>query len=222
MISPTSAASLFGSTTQTDRTQIDKDQFLTLLVTQLRNQDPLSPLQPHEFAAQLAQFTSVEQLTQLNSAMDTQTQTIQLGHLLGEATFSATLLGRNVVVEGNQVEIPSNGQASVRFETSGAGEAQLRLLDDNGNEIAKRDLGHVTDGRQTVALPSDLPAGKYHYEITVKDSADKDVSVKTFTTGAVDAVYFRNGQIVLRLGNIEVSMDGLSEIEPGTDSHTSG
>jgi flagellar basal-body rod modification protein FlgD len=222
MIDATGMSGLTSSSTQASRTQLDRDQFLTLLVTQLRNQDPLSPLQPHEFAAQLAQFTSVEQLTNLNEAMAMQTQTIQLGHLLSEATFSASLIGRQVVVDGNQVEIPADGAGKVRFEPSAAGAAELRLLDDKGNEVAKRSLGPVGKGRQTITLPDDLPPGTYHYEIKVTGADDKAVPVKTFTLGSVDAVYFRAGGIILRMGDIEVSMDGLSEIEPVTDTRTSG
>jgi flagellar basal-body rod modification protein FlgD len=214
MINATSAllASTNGTTT-TGSTDLGRDEFLKLLITQLRNQDPLSPLEPHEFAAQLAQFSSVEQLTQLNEEMAAQGQTLELNALLSKTSFSAALIGKQIVAEGNQVTIPSGSAGQVEFEVgAGGGSARLRLLDSAGNEVAARDLGTVAAGRQTVTLPGDLPAGTYKYEITVKDAKGASVPVVTYTTGTVDGVSFKDGSILLRLGKIEIAMDSLVEV----------
>lgn len=214
MISPTGAPGTFSDLGVTNsRTQLGRQEFLTLLIAQLQNQDPLSPLKAHEFASQLAQFSTVEQLTQLNSRMDLQTGMIQLASLLSEAAFSSSLVGRHVVAEGNQVSIPDSGQGRIRVDIGGSGgRATLRLLDSSGTVVETRDLGSVAPGSQDIMLPSDLPAGSYRYELEVIDADGNKVPVSTFTTGVVSAVQFKNGLIFLRIGSLEISLDDLMEI----------
>ncbi len=199
-------------------TTLGKNEFLRLLVTQLRHQDPLSPLQPHEFAAQLAQFASVEQLTQLNEGLASQLEAARLDALIGKTALGAALLGRAVIASDNQVEIPTTGSAQIHVESAGAGRASLRLLDASGTVVATRDLGTVAAGRQTLTLPADLPPGTYRYELAVTAADGSDVPTTPYTTGIVSGVFFRDGQILLRLGGLEVPLDTLAEIEPAPPS----
>jgi flagellar basal-body rod modification protein FlgD len=200
----------------TDRRSIGKNEFLTLLVTQLKNQDPLSPLQPHEFAAQLAQFTSVEQLTQVNATMARQEESLAMATLLSKTSFSAALLGRQVVAGGGQVAIPAEGTSvPVRIDVGGTGgHATLTLRDSGGRTVATRDLGMLAGGVQTLALPADLPAGTYRYAIAVAGAGGQAVPVTTYTTGVVQGIAFRDGRILLSLGGIEIELDDLTEIAP--------
>jgi flagellar basal-body rod modification protein FlgD len=196
-----------------NRTVMGKDQFLSLLVTQLKYQDPMNPLNSQDFAAQLAQFSSLEQLTQLNDAMATQIQTSQLDSLVGQTTFSATLIGKNIIAEGNQVHIPSDGAGKIHVEVgSGGGKATLTLKDAAGNVVATRELGTLPPGVQDVTLPSDLVAGDYRYTLEVKDAKSAAVGVKAYTTGRVDGVLFKDGIILLRVGTLEVPLDSVTEL----------
>jgi len=218
-----SAGAAAGTTTASSRSSlgsIGKDEFLTLLIAQLKNQDPLNPLKPHEFAAQLAQFTSVEQLQRLNQAMDMQLVSSQTQSLLEQTNLAASLVGRSVVAEGNQVFIPESGTARVQIEVGGSGgKATLRLLDSTGIEVARRDLGTLAPGEQTLTLPGDLPAGAYRYEIAVTDAKGAAVSVVTYTTGTVDSIVFKEGQILLRLGPLQVPLDTVAEIDRAVAGH---
>lgn len=224
MISPTTSPELFttGRTASAaPKKQLDKDAFLTLLVTQLKNQDPLSPLQPHEFAAQLAQFTSVEQLKSLNDNVLSQTAASQMAALIGQTSLAASLVGRQVIAAGDQVAIPSSGHGQIRVDIGGAGgTATLSIKDSNGAVIAKRELGKLSPGVQNLNLPSDLPPGNWHYELAVKGAAGADVNVTSYTTGVVSAIEFKNGAILLKMGGLEVSLDDLVQIEPAGASIT--
>jgi flagellar basal-body rod modification protein FlgD len=224
MISPTSSPGLFGApptTTNASRTSMGKDEFLRLLVTQLQNQDPLSPLQPHEFAAQLAQFSSVEQLTQLNDGMAAQSQLVQLTAMMGQTNFGASLIGHEVLAEGNQVTIPASGSAQIRVDVGApGGSATLRLLDAAGHEVAKRDMGRLSSGRQTLTLPADLPPGDYHYELTVAGSGDTTIPVTSYTSGVVDRLSFKDGHIYLHIGGVQVLLEDVAEVGSFTSSTT--
>lgn len=192
---------------------IGKDAFLKLLVTQLRNQDPTSPMQPYEFAAQLAQFSSVEQLTELNSAVNALGGESQLNTLMSETSFSASLVGKDIVAAGNKVQIPKDTPGVVRIDVGiGGGSGTITLTDANGKVVAERPIGSLKAGVQNVTLPGDLPPGAYTYSVKCTGANGSDVAVKTFVTGHVDGVHFDNGKITLRLGDIEVQIEDLSEI----------
>ena len=195
---------------------LDRDAFLTLLVAQLRNQDPLSPLEPHEFAAQLAQFTSVEQLTNLNDAVAIQNEATQMATFLSETSLSASLLGQHIVAQGNQVQVTGEGVTTAQIEVGGqGGPGTLRLLNDAGSEIANVELGYLPPGKQTISLPPDVAPGVYSYSIDVDGGDGVEVPVTTYSSGVVDGVYFRDGDIVLRIGSMEVPLHSLAEISAG-------
>ncbi len=230
MISPTTTPQLFGGTTGTASTgpkhDLDKDAFLRLLVAQLKHQDPTSPLQPYELAAQLAQFSTVEQLSNLNAAMLSQTDATNAAGLVGQTSLSASLLGRQIVAVGNQVSVPASGSASVHVDVGGSGgTAMLRLLDSTGATVATRSLGRLGAGEQDVALPSDLPQGDWHYALDVTGADGASVPVTTFTSGVVTGVEFKNDQISLFIGNLELSLADLQRIAAapsGTPSSAPG
>ena len=218
MITPTTSPQYFNTpatTTAAPKKSMDKDAFLTLLVAQLKNQDPSSPLKPYEFAAQLAQFSSVEQLTKLNTAVGDQTAAARMAALVGQTSLSASLIGRQVVVSGDQVSVPSSGAARVRVEVgAGGGHAKLLIKDSTGAVVATRSLGPVGPGMQTLTVSGGLPPGKWHYEVSVQGPGGASVGVTSFTTGVVTGVEFSNGKISLHLGDLQVSLDDLMLIEP--------
>jgi flagellar basal-body rod modification protein FlgD len=200
---------------------LGKDEFLRILVTQLRYQDPLNPMQGSEFASQLAQFSSLEQLVTLNGAFDTQTQTSILQTLAMNANLGAALIGHTVLAAGNQLEVGATDRLAVTVDVgAGGGAATVRILDQTGREVAKRELGAVGDGRQTLSWSNlvggeqDVPPGNYTYEVVVTARDGSRVSVKPYIRGRVDGVYFENGGVVLRAGGLRIPLAGLAEIDP--------
>jgi flagellar basal-body rod modification protein FlgD len=226
MISPTttpqyfagasSSTSATGSTSTTPGGALDKDAFLKLLVAQLQHQDPTSPMDGKDLAAQLAQFTSVEQLTQLNSEMQTQTQASQMATLSSQSSLSASLLGRQVEAVGDMMVVPTTGNPTVNVDIGGSGgAATLTLTDSAGNVVATRDLGTLKGGDgQTLTLPNDLPPGTWHYALAVKGAGGTSADVTTYESGVVSAVEFKNGKIVLQAGGLEIALDDLVRISP--------
>lgn len=200
-----------------DRSTIDKDAFLTLLVTQLRHQDPMSPLQPHEFAAQLAQFTTVERLTGIQDALDLQTQAVSLDAMVGQTALSAALIGKVVHARGDQVTVAAGTPATVRVEVpAGAGGATLTVKDASGKVVATKDLGVLASGTRTIELPSGLAAGTYRVTVEVADSGGTKTALPTYTSGVVSGLSFRSGGIVLRIGTLEVGLTDVVDVDAAT------
>ncbi len=202
-------------TPKVERTDLGRDQFLKLLVTQLKFQDPLNPLEPDAFAAQLAQFSSVEQLTKLNETISAQQQDSALRTLLDKTTLGASLIGRHVLAEGNEFTVASDGSATIRANIGAdGGKATLVLLDGNGTAVSTRSAGVVRGGSQSINLSTGLPAGTYRYRLDVESASGARVSAQTFTDGVVDGVVFEGGVVWLKIGNRKIQLDKLSEITP--------
>lgn len=214
MTDPVSLSALSGTSNTQDRTALGKDEFMTLLLTQLQNQDPMSPLEPHEFAAQLADFTSVEQLAQLNDGMNMQLESQSLATALSKTSFSAALLGKSILALGNDIVIPertNDGSITVDVGAAG-GSGTLTVYDQDGKEVYSGDVGQLEGGRQSILLPDELESGTYSYKLDVEGVDGTKVPVTTYTMGTVDRVLFENGAIMLRMGGLDVVLESLVEI----------
>jgi flagellar basal-body rod modification protein FlgD len=201
---------------------LGKDEFLKLLIAQMKHQDPMSPMKGEDLAVQLAQFSSVEQLIQLNAAMAAQagTQAAMVDALNGNSALAA--IGHTVLALGNQLVLPADGaaDAKVNFVAGNAGgAATLRILDGSGREVASRPLGMVGGGRQSAQLGSaaeGLAPGTYTFEIEVLDSKGNAVPVQTFSTGRVDGVRYGSTGPVLTAGPLEIPIGAIVEIVAGS------
>ncbi len=200
---------------------LGKDEFLKLLVAQMRHQDPLSPMKGEELAVQLATFSSVEQLINLNQTMSNQEgmQRAIIEALNGSSALSA--IGKNVVALGNSVVIPEEGLPEpVQFVVGGAGGAgTLRIFDSDGNEVASRELGSILPGRQSAELgkeAEDLAPGTYTFSVEVVNADGDSVPVQTFMTGRVDGVRYGGSGPVLTSGPFEIPIGGIVEIIAGS------
>jgi flagellar basal-body rod modification protein FlgD len=195
--------------------ELGKDEFLQLLVTQLRYQDPLNPMQAEDFAAQLAQFSSLEQLMNANVRLDA-----QLTHMYALAqgmntTAALGVLGGTVVAEVDEAIIPAGepGDALVAIDGEG-GYATLRFYDADGREVGSRALGFMSDGRHTIDLASGdgVPAGAHSYRFEVKDAAGESVPSQTLATMRVDGIRYGAAGPILVAGAYEIPLAAIVEV----------
>jgi flagellar basal-body rod modification protein FlgD len=201
---------------------LGKDEFLKLLIAQMRHQDPLSPMKGEELAVQLAQFSSVEQLINLNAAMADQqgTQIAMVEAINSSSALSA--IGHTVMALGDSVIVPADGADAVEinFVVGGAGgSATIRIFDESGREVGSRPLGVLNGGRQSATLGSagsSLPAGTYTYTVEVLDSNGEPVPTQTFVTGRVDGVRYGSTGPVLTAGPLEIPIGAIVEIVAGS------
>ncbi len=198
--------------------ELGRDEFLRILVTQLRHQDPLSPLDGSQFASELAQFSSLEQLINLNDGLEAQAQRDALLSFTTNTALATGLIGRTATAPGNFVELTGSGRVEVTVDIEGlGGVATVELRGPSGAVVATHNLGTVRGGRQVLGWDSaaggaSLPPGIYEYEITVRATDGSSPTVKPFVTALIDGLEFRNGEVVLRAGSLRIPLSAIVEI----------
>jgi len=149
------------------------NRFLTMLTAQMRNQDPLNPLDNAELTSQLAQISTVSGISQLNTTMQ------WLGYSLGslQATQAATLIGRKVMLSGDDLTL-ADGKAEGGYVLSIPVEkAELVIKNADGVEVARRSLDKVDAGVHRFTWDgkdgkgNTLPDGEYKFEVQVGEGA---------------------------------------------------
>lgn len=201
------------SPTGKGKSALGKDDFLKLLVTQLRNQDPINPQKPEEFSAQLAQFSSLESMQNIEKVLQSQVDAGGLNTLAMKADLGASFIGRKVMAAGNKIEAKDGDKPDVTVDIgTGGGKTTLTIYDASGKEVATRNLGWQEAGRRTLSA-GDLEPGSYTYKVTVTGAGGSDIPVQTYTSGIVDGVSFQNGTVILKAGGISFPLDNVVEVE---------
>jgi flagellar basal-body rod modification protein FlgD len=174
---------------------LDRDAFLQLLITQLSNQDPLSPLQDHEFVAQLASFSSLEQLENLNEAM-------QASLLLDQSvnnSLATNLIGKEVLVESSSLKLGEENEPTLQVELAQDASVVVLIRDEDGNLIRTLNEGEHAAGSLTVTWDGNDDAGERAeaglYEVEILATSDTGESVETAlrTRAEVIGVRFVDG-----------------------------
>jgi flagellar basal-body rod modification protein FlgD len=193
-----------------------KDQFLKLLIAQMQNQDPLNPMDGMQFASQLAQFSSVEQLQQLNGKMtdEATSQTSMLAAVNGSVAVST--FGRDIVALGDQLDVNGTKGTKAIFDSPiGGGVAKIHIFNGAGSEVGTVDAGKVGDGVQTVDLSDatkDLPKGVYTYKVDVTDQAGEITNSVTYMEGRVDGIHYTPDGPVLTSGGMQIPFGSILKI----------
>lgn len=136
--------------------ELGKTQFLELMIAQMNNQDPLDPAKNEDFIAQLAQFSTVEGIENLNTSVADMSAALQ-SSLTMEA---ASLVGRFVMVPTNQGILQSNGMAGVVDVSSATANLQVEITTATGALVRKIDLGPQASGQMRFAWDGRTDAGE--------------------------------------------------------------
>ncbi len=197
---------------------LNENDFLSLLTTELQNQDPLNPSDSSDMAAQMAQFASVEQLTDIN----TQLTNMASSQSSLQNTTAAGLIGDNVVATGNTVTL--NGQASLNYTLAGnAAKVTVSIYNSSGTLVNTQVLGNENAGANSYTWNGNdsngntLPSGQYTFAVTAADSSGNAVTASTLTSGTVTAVTNSNNITYLILDNGEqIQLSDIQEILGGS------
>lgn len=225
-------------TLPTNPSGMGRDEFLKMLVAQLKNQDPLNPMDGKDMAAQLAQFSSVEQLLEINKSLAASKESAQattdaitkleetqnaradeMAQLI-EGQMAMATVGKVGVTTGNSMFVDRDGSGSIVVDTGSLkGTGKVTVMDESGAVVATGIIAKVTTGQQSfdvrdVNFDKPVGAGKYTYKFDVATEGDTQWrSAKTYTSGRITGMKYDNGNPVLILGNsLTVPMSQLTQI----------
>lgn len=186
--------------------------FLQMLMTQLKNQDPTSPLDTNAFTSELVQFSSVEQQINTNSSL---TQLIQLTQA-GEVMQSSAMLGRQVTVQSSDLVL-QNGRATVNFIAPSAEPVAIAVVSGTGVHLADAALTSVRgtntwswDGASTAG--GTLPDGTYRVVVTGANTDGTTAALPFTVTGTATGVQNQNNTLQLQLGALSVPFSAVRSV----------
>jgi flagellar basal-body rod modification protein FlgD len=188
--------------------QMGKDEFLKLLTYQLQNQDPMNPMEQSKMTGELAQFSQLEQLSNLNGKFDK----IQQNQGIQDKFYAASFVGKRVVTTGSSIKLTQEGEsADVLFKLEGpADKVVIRLMDEKNQVVGEMwREGLSAGGHQIqwdgVSMDGTL-AAKGNYKAVVKawQANGMEVPARTEATGIVSSVSFDEGEPVLSVDNQKV------------------
>lgn len=181
-----------------------KDDFLKILLVELSNQDPTSPLKDRDFIAQMTQFSNLEQMIQLGKSFDnfSHSFTAQEGMLL--STLAVGYMGKVVEIDGDKSLIVDQGKATpLNINLESDAHVKLVIKNSAGETVKEVDAGDMSKGDNQYVLSdaSDMPDGVYTVEVVATDGDGNSVSAKVSGYDKVVGVSFKDQKIELLLAS---------------------
>lgn len=199
---------------------LGKTEFLSLLVTQLKHQDPLQPMDNTAFVAQLAQFSNVEQLVAVNEGINI----LGMQQMSASNAQAATLIGREVEVRSDAFSVGANDtEIGAAFSLQGdASDVKVHIRDSSGNVVrtielgarAKGEIGFNWDIRDKNGVK--MPTGTYRIDVVAVDTDGGTITWEPKVKGIVDGVTYDKGYPELVLGDVKAQMSDIIGVFPAT------
>ena len=205
--------------TTKSNSDLDKDAFLKLMLAQLQNQDPLEPLDGTDYSAQLAQFSSLEQMQNIN---DTLNMSLDANYLLTQSinnTMTAGMIGQEVKIAGDTIKNEGQDEAVIGYDLlADAQEIKINIYDSN-NVLVKTYEDLDTDAGQyklswdfTDDNGNDVSVGDYRVEIEAKTLGLKEMEVPQYLVGKIGAVRFSADNTTIVVNDIEYDISEVFEV----------
>lgn len=198
--------------------ELNKDAFMSLLLAQMKNQDPTSPLKSHEMAAQLAQFTSLEKLQGINDGVSSLRKDLSPG----QNYQALSLIGKTVMVDNSKVSrSDAEERHDIRFNlASDALTLKAQIRDASGNVVRNLTMSNLKAGKNEIewnGMSEDgkaAPIGEYTVAIEATSSNGAKVFAETKSEGTISGVNFTAsgpqllvGKQVLNMSDVKSVMD---------------
>jgi flagellar basal-body rod modification protein FlgD len=194
---------------------LDKDAFLRLLTTQLQNQDPLNPTDSTEFTAQLAQFSSLEQLSNVNETLNT----LKLYEASINNAQAVGFIGKDIIANGKSIEMKGGQPVSCDYELPAAAKSVVvTIYDATGNFVRDYQKTALAAGKQSLTWDgrdrngNTVADGAYTFEVQALDQKGAKLNVTTFSKGTVTGVTFEDGITYLITGRNKTAIGNVTQV----------
>lgn len=203
------------SQSATDKAKLNKDlnQFLNLLVTQLKNQDPLNPMDANQFTSQLVQFASVEQEIYTNSHLEDLVNLQQTGQVASMVDY----LNTTIEASGKTLNLENGGAKFTYTLDKNAYKTTITITDGNGDVVASMD-GDTGVGYHAVEWDgkdlngNQLDDGTYKATVTALDGQGNPVDVSQTVFARVTGAGAESGNVVLYAGDVAIPMSSILSV----------
>ena len=199
----------------TEAGELDKNAFLNLLVTQLQHQDPLSPLDSTQFTAQLAQYSSLEQLSNVNDNL----AILQIYQASINNSQAVGFIGKTVKSLGNSVYLEEDVSPKMHFELDEkAQEVSIYIYDSSGDLVKIVECESLEAGDQSIVWNGTddegdaLPEGSYSFEVQASGADGGKVGATTYMIERVTGVTFEDSVTYLLAGNLKIPVSNVVEV----------
>ena len=176
--------------------ELGKDEFMKLLIAQLQAQDPNSPMDAQDFSAQMAQFSSVEQMFNINSNLET----LQKSQNATTNNSAVNLIGKTIDAPGNGMTLKSGKTTSLNYSLpEDANQVIIDISDSTGIKVASLTENNQKQGVNSVIWSGlndkgkPFPQGEYTFEVHAFDGEGDEMLTEVFSDGMVTEVTFEDG-----------------------------
>jgi len=196
------------------RDTLTQEDFLNLLITQMRNQNPLEPMDNNQMAAQMAQFASLDALNNMQKSLeDLTTYQASLGNLQ-----TASLIGKKVEVEGGRLFIDKGTVSESNYQLSKPGKVSIQIYDSTGYLVRSIEEGIkgitpqklVWDGKNQQGIA--VPDGTYRFRVSAVDEKGQPITSISRTIATITGISFENGITYLKLGSEKITLGEIRAI----------
>lgn len=193
----------------------DFNSFLTLLTTQLKNQNPTDPVDANQFTQQLVQFSQVQQQVNTNTYLEKILAAISGNQVSSAASY----VGTNIQAEGNKGAFKGTGNAEFGYNLPlGASKAEVSITNSAGtvvfNGLGSTNRGEnlvLWDGKNSFNGRTEA-AGVYTISVKATDASGNKVTATPFTTGTVDSASIKDGNVILNIGALQIQASKVTNI----------
>ncbi|MBF0100330.1 MAG: hypothetical protein HQK77_05410 [Desulfobacterales bacterium] len=193
---------------------LGKNAFLTMLIAQLKNQDPLNPQEGTQFATQLAQFSSLEQQFNANNTLSSILKSLEAksdGNLID-------YIGKEVLTQNNNIIVSEGAARGGSFTIDQPASTTVIVSNKDGLEVRRINLGNIDPGTHNIQWDGRDNSGKsvadgsYSYEVVAESEGGTFVPVKTTVSGEVTGVTYQNGIPYLMLNDTLISPSSVIKV----------
>jgi len=190
---------------------LGREDFLLLLVTQLKHQDPLSPMSNEDFIAQTAQFTSLETLESIDNNIVESNQ----DSALTRSMFATSMIGKEVKLNTDKISLQEGKSTEIEFNIPKDSRAVVSIRDQDGKTIREENIKNVTGKHKYTwnGLDNEKDAvkdGVYSVSVNTSNAAGINIKVPTIAKGRVSGV--KIAERVLIIGNLETPISDVLEV----------
>lgn len=193
--------------------ELGRDSFLTMMVAQLKNQDPLNPMEGTDFSTQLAQFSQLEQLINVNDSIESMSTTFKDSSENDVTGY----LGKEVTGNIDSIEVKNGTPSTGAYNLSRPAEVMISITNSDGKEIKNIYPGQKTAGSYSIQWDGTDNTGKQvedgSYKYTVMANTGSGFAkIPTTVSGEVEKISYSNGKPYLMVNGMPIDTESLTEV----------